>query len=92
MLSCKEVTSIVSQSLDRKLPLRQFMAVRIHLMMCKFCSRYRKQLLFLRGVAGQYSLHNERLWDAIPVTLSWEARGRIRHMLSKHLHDSQNDS
>lgn len=84
MLSCKEVTSLVSQSLDQKLALRQRMAVRFHLMMCKLCSRYRKQLLFIRDIAGNFSGEDENIWDSVPIALSQEARERIRHMLATH--------
>jgi len=45
MLGCKEVSLLVSQSLDRKLLFRQRVAVRMYLMTRKFCSRYKEQLL-----------------------------------------------
>lgn len=59
MYNCKKVTYLVSESLDRKLPLPQRMGVRIHFMMCKFCSRYQEQLLFLRKTAHLYSESSE---------------------------------
>jgi hypothetical protein len=40
MLSCREVTERASDYLDRALPLRQRLAVRLHLFMCQHCRRY----------------------------------------------------
>ena len=48
MLTCKEISKLVSESLDRKLPLRQRMVVRLHLMMCSMCRAYEDQTLLLR--------------------------------------------
>ena len=76
MFNCKEVTRMVSESLDRKLPLHQRMGIRIHLLMCKFCSRYRKQLLILREAMRLYARYGE---DAEPyLILPPEARERIK--------------
>lgn len=50
MFNCGEVTRLVSESLDRRLPFYQRMGIRMHLSMCKFCSRYSKQLRLLREV------------------------------------------
>ena len=81
MLSCKEVSRLVSESLDRKLPFRQRIAVRIHLLMCKFCSRYRKQLFFIEKVAHQYAAKGQALRDT-NGTLSVEARERMKRLLT----------
>ncbi|MBW2602619.1 MAG: zf-HC2 domain-containing protein [Deltaproteobacteria bacterium] len=61
MLSCKEVSLLVSQSLDRKLLFRQRVAVRMHLMTRKFCSRYKEQLLILKEAATRYSGEDHEL-------------------------------
>ncbi len=62
MLTCKEISQLVSQSLDRKLSLRQRMGVRFHLMMCSLCRAYEKQTLLLRNAVRTYGRENtERL-------------------------------
>ena len=62
MLTCKEISKLVSQSLDRKLSLRQRMGVRFHLMMCSLCRAYEKQTLLLRNAVRTYGRENtERL-------------------------------
>src|SRR4030067_30317 len=48
MLSCKAVTQLISESMDRSLPLGKRIGVRIHLLMCLFCARYERQLLLIR--------------------------------------------
>ena len=76
MHNCKKVTRMVSESMDRKLPLHQRMGIRVHLFMCKFCSRYRKQLLLLREAMR---LKERCVEDkGSPITLSPEARERIK--------------
>jgi hypothetical protein len=55
MLTCKDVSKLVSESLDRKLPLRQRMAVRLHIMMCRMCRAYQKQTLLLRNAVKAYA-------------------------------------
>ncbi len=48
MLSCKDVSNLLSDRLDRKLSLRERVRLRIHLAMCTGCSRVERQLEFLR--------------------------------------------
>ncbi|WP_456061985.1 anti-sigma factor family protein [Aporhodopirellula aestuarii] len=42
MRSCHEITMLVSQSLERPLPLRTRMAVWMHLRMCRLCAAFRR--------------------------------------------------
>jgi hypothetical protein len=51
MFNCKEVTRVVSESMDRTLPIHQRMFIRMHLLMCKYCSRFRSQLLLIRDLS-----------------------------------------
>lgn len=48
MLSCKEVTQLVSQGLDRRLSLGERLWVRLHLMICDGCTRFARQVRFIR--------------------------------------------
>jgi predicted anti-sigma-YlaC factor YlaD len=48
MLSCKEVTRLVSQGLDQRLPLGRRIALRVHLAICDGCTNFSKQMAFLR--------------------------------------------
>lgn len=86
MLSCKEVSGLVSLSLDRPLPIGKRLAVRMHLMICKLCSRYRRQLLFLRQAARHLPEH---LDATAAAPLSDEAKQRIRAKLGADKENSQ---
>jgi len=83
MLSCRQISILVSESLDRELPLRKRVAVWLHLMMCRFCARYRKQLLFLRDAADAYARQGEDLFSADSDSLSPEAHERIKRALRR---------
>ena len=87
MYNCKEVTRMVSESLDRKLPLHQRMGIRVHLFMCKFCSRYRRQLLILREAMRLQARYGED--TGTPITLPPEARKRIKRSFISSLNKSQ---
>ncbi len=47
-LTCKEVSHLVSQGLDRELGWGERMRVRIHLAICHGCTNFKKQMDFLR--------------------------------------------
>jgi hypothetical protein len=81
MLSCKEVSHLVSESLDGKLPFWQGIQVRLHLLMCRFCTRFRKQTLFLRNAAHHYLIAVADTEPAANTGLSPEARDRIKRFL-----------
>ncbi|HEX9205576.1 MAG TPA: hypothetical protein VF853_06580 [Candidatus Deferrimicrobiaceae bacterium] len=81
MLSCKDVTHLVSESMDRTLPLGKRVGVRLHLLVCRFCERYRRQLLLLRETARHLALEGETPGEPLPESLSPEARDKIRRSL-----------
>ena len=55
MGSCKDISQQISDGMDRNLPLRKRLSIRLHLSMCKFCQRYEKQLHLLRDSVGHYA-------------------------------------
>ena len=48
MLSCKDASQIISQSLDRQLTMRERFAVKLHLLICKYCKQFSQQLQTIR--------------------------------------------
>lgn len=80
MLTCKEVSRLLSQSMDQSLPLplMKRLELRLHLWLCRACSNFEKQLKFLRRAVrrldGADSLPNR-------IRLGAEARERIRKAL-----------
>ncbi|MHC4942025.1 MAG: zf-HC2 domain-containing protein [Planctomycetota bacterium] len=79
MLNCKEVSKLASQSLDRQLSFRERMGVKIHLMMCRACSRFLKQIRFLRVASRLLEKHFEE--EAPAAALTPEARKRMQDAL-----------
>jgi len=55
MLTCKEVTHLVSESQDRKLTVAERMHLEMHLAICKGCSNFRRQMEFLRTACRRYT-------------------------------------
>lgn len=47
MLSCKQATQLMSQAGDRRLGLREALQLRLHLLICKACLNYRRQVDFI---------------------------------------------
>jgi len=59
MLTCKEVSRLVSQGLDRRLSLRERIGLRIHLAMCHGCENFSRQMRFLRRAAQGLAPSND---------------------------------
>ena len=76
--SCREATRLQSDAMDRPLRLRQRIGLRIHLVLCKWCRRYGRQIGFLRSMAHEHELQEETL---PPQTLRPEAKERIKERL-----------
>ena len=76
--NCKAASRLQSEALDRKLPLRQRFGLRAHLLLCKWCRRYGKQIAFLCDAAHE---HPDKMAEPVPQRLSDEARERIKHRL-----------
>ncbi|MGB3097042.1 MAG: hypothetical protein WBB46_09980 [Candidatus Deferrimicrobiaceae bacterium] len=81
MLSCKDTTLLVSESMDRTLPLGRRLAKRLHLMMCVLCARYERQLFMMREVLKRVGAE-ENPPGPDDVTLSPEAKERIKKALN----------
>jgi hypothetical protein len=78
MLSCRDVTQLISQSMDTTLPIGKRMGVRIHLLICKFCKRYERQLLLIRETLRRHAATEDHPERPAGELLSPEARDRIK--------------
>jgi hypothetical protein len=81
MFNCKAVTQIVSESMDRVLPIHHRVLIRMHLLMCKYCSRFNRQLLIIREVCRSEELMPGDSDDTL--VLPKEACERIKQSLQK---------
>lgn len=53
-LMCRDVTRLLSQSQDARLPLVRRIRLRAHLVVCGACARFDAQLRFLRDAMQRY--------------------------------------
>lgn len=64
MLSCKQASELVSQALDRPLSIRERWSVRFHLLICRACTRFSRQLAFMQAMIEKFlseTAQNEQL-------------------------------
>jgi len=89
MLNCRQVSRLVSQSMDARLAWHQRLAVRFHLLYCVWCRRYSRQIQFLRTAAkGLASEAN----DGSAPKLSDQAKAQMRQRLEEARHNPPSDS
>ena len=81
MFNCREVSRILSESLDRKLRLDHRIGLRMHLLMCRLCSESRRQMLLIRRMMRLHAEHPEKTES--PAPLSAAARTRIKRALNQ---------
>ena len=81
MMKCEEVSKLVSQSLDRKLPLHQRIGIRLHLMMCKLCTQNFRQLLDLRQTLNLFMKENDKIEP--PETLPSEKKEKMKEEIRR---------
>ena len=74
--NCKEAIRLQSEALDHPLPPLRRIGLRIHLALCVWCSRYGKQIKFLRTVAQHCDHEHQPKYELPP-----EARERIKRAL-----------
>ena len=81
MLSCKQSSQLISQSLDRKLTKRELFSLKLHLFICKYCKRFSQQIHSLR-VAIKQTVANVEANDTIKMPSS--AKNRIAELVETH--------
>jgi 3-methyladenine DNA glycosylase AlkD len=59
MLSCREVSKLLSESRERHLGLWEKLSIKLHLMMCDGCNNFRKQLDFISAAIRRYRDRDE---------------------------------
>ena len=81
MLSCKQASQLISQSLDRPLAMRERFALKLHLFVCKYCKRFSQQVQTLRvaikTVVSSIESNNN-------ILMSSAAKKRIADMVEAH--------
>jgi len=58
-LTCREVTRLVLAGEDRRLAPTERLRVHLHLLLCKACPRFVRQVRFMRGALGRWKQYSE---------------------------------
>jgi predicted anti-sigma-YlaC factor YlaD len=82
-LPCDEIAKLVSTSLDGELAWPHRFAIRSHLLYCKACRRYRRQILLLRRTLQALGADVDPTKVPPGLSLTPEARERIRRSLAR---------
>lgn len=76
--NCRQAARLQSDALERRLLFPQRLGLRLHLLLCKWCRRYGRQLRFLREAAHE---HPDHLVEPFPHKMPDAARERIKRRL-----------
>ncbi len=85
MFSCKEVSVLVSVALNHKLSWMEWLKIRFHLLFCRACRNFNRQMKILHLAVGRLAGNKNDNAGDIP-TLSSEARERIKKTLHQCEH------
>ena len=55
IISCKDASRLVSQEQDARMSFWQRVTLRLHLSVCDACTRFERQIRFLRAAMRKYS-------------------------------------
>ena len=76
--SCKQAARLVSVSFERRLTLREWLSMRVHLMMCRTCTFYSRQIRALRAIFIRHEENLSRTPPSDEEKLTDQARDRIQ--------------
>ena len=54
IISCKDASRLVSRGQDARMSFWQRVTLRLHLSVCAACTRFERQILFLRAAMRKY--------------------------------------
>ena len=60
MLTCKQVSRLVSAGLDRRLGFSERVRLRVHLAICDGCANFNRQMRFLRKAVARLAEQTTR--------------------------------
>ena len=74
MMNCKQSSQLISRGLDVTLSKRERFALKLHLFMCKYCSRFRQQLTAINVAISKLG---KQIEDDSNIRLPEETKARI---------------
>jgi putative zinc finger protein len=82
-LSCREISHLASESLDRDLDLWERIALKSHLLYCTACRRFLQHIQFIRQALGKLELHLEADSSPSGPVLPQDVRERIERAMKE---------
>ena len=79
--SCKQAARLVSISFERKLTLREYLVMRLHLLMCKTCTFYGRQIKALRGIFKRHEEALEHTSCSSDEKMSAQAKQHLKDLM-----------
>ncbi len=79
---CKETVVVISESMERRLTLRERILLKLHLWVCTWCQWYMEHLYVMRETVRTADFESSVLESSNGPQLSVEARERIKRKLS----------
>ena len=80
--NCRTITRVASESLDRKLTLRERLFLKMHFSVCVWCERFQKQIKFLKRTLGQST---DLIRELDSETLSPERKAAMKDSIQKKI-------
>ena len=85
-LRCDQASRLISNSQETQLNKAESFALSFHLLICRMCRKYRKQLKLMRDVLGR--LAESRLYDIVATSLLTEEQAKeLRGRISKKIRE-----
>jgi hypothetical protein len=82
MLSCRKATELIEKDLYFKLSLIEKIQLRMHISMCDFCTRYKKQSGLLHNILQRFE-HDHHQTDMVPGSSVEDLKSRITNQLDQ---------
>lgn len=84
MPSCRDMTKLISDSLDKKLSVRNRLGLWFHIMMCGMCRRFRSNIITIRKRVRESKSELDPS-DAVSVPLPPATKARLEDIIQRRL-------
>lgn len=86
-LRCDQASRLISFSQETPLTIAERLALSFHLLICKMCRKYKKQLKLMRDILGR--LTESRLYDIMASSLLTEEQSKaLQDRISKKIREN----
>ena len=81
IISCKHASQLISRSLDQRLSFFERLSLRLHLLICNVCTRFKQQLYTLQSAIKALLKQTE---NDETVQLPLQAKERIQNVIASN--------